>query len=138
MPCPKFTFVRHRMVGLHGKTAIVTGAGLGLGRDVALTLARLGMNVMANNCVRSVDQHAPLVDGVVEEIRKLGAGGAANVLDLRDEGAGETLVADALSFFGGLDLVIHNAGIEDTAFMGSSNSEILRAAMDSSFLRLMP
>ncbi|WP_104106677.1 SDR family oxidoreductase [Nocardioides sp. 616] len=106
---------------LEGRVAIVTGAGRGLGRAHALLLAREGARVVVNDLGGSLDGS---VDGdqdpaqqVVEEI--LAAGGTA-VADHEDvssfEGAGR-LVARAAETFGGLHVVVNNAGILRDAFL---------------------
>ena len=89
---------------LSGRTAIVTGAGSGLGRAEALRLAELGANVVVND----------LGDGanaVADEIRALGPGAVAVQSDISAWKTGDELVDAAVDTFGGLDIVVNNAGI---------------------------
>ncbi|MDA3628390.1 3-oxoacyl-ACP reductase [Saccharopolyspora oryzae] len=89
---------------LEGKVAVVTGAGAGLGRAEALALARAGADVVVNDV-------AERASDVVAEIEEIG-GKAAAVLG--DVSAGETaqeLVSTAVQRFGGLHVVVNNAGV---------------------------
>jgi len=88
---------------LEGKVALITGAGRGTGRALALKLARHGVRVLVN------DVSADPAQECVEEIR--GFGGQAQVLacDILDPDAGDRLVAAALDSFGQLDIIVNNA-----------------------------
>ena len=101
---------------LHGRTAIVTGAGRGLGRAEALELARLGANVVVN------DFGQPGRDGTgaasatpaqetVAEITAAGGTAVAHHGDVADFEQARALVRLALDRFGSLDILVHNAGI---------------------------
>src|SRR5581483_10244654 len=97
---------------LDGKTAIVTGAGRGVGRSEALLLAREGAAVVVNDLPDApgvADSSA--AREVVEEI--VGSGGQAvtNVDDITDWSGGERLVQHAVDTFGQLDILVCNAGI---------------------------
>ncbi len=103
------------MPGLcEGRVAIVTGAGRGLGREHALELARQGARVVVNDVGSDVDgsgRSQQPTDEVVEAIRAAGGEAVANGDDVSDwEGAGR-LVRTALDTFGGLDVLVNNAGI---------------------------
>jgi NAD(P)-dependent dehydrogenase (short-subunit alcohol dehydrogenase family) len=96
-----------------GKTAIVTGAGGGLGREYALELARRGANVVVNDLGGSRDGtgHSDSALAVVEEIKALGgqamsSGGSVTEYDQMVE-----MVAKAKEAFGGVHILINNAGI---------------------------
>lgn len=97
------------MTDLRGKVAIVTGAGRGVGRAIALRLAREGIGVTL--IARSEE---PL-RAVAREIEV--AGGAALVVpaDVADVGAMERAVAATEARFGGLDILVNNAGTSVTA-----------------------
>lgn len=100
-----------------GRVAIVTGAGGGLGRQHALTLASLGAKVVVNDLGGRADgqgQSSRAADLVVAEIRD--AGGEA-VADYHSVEQGEAIVKTALDAFGTVDIVINNAGIlRDVSF----------------------
>jgi NAD(P)-dependent dehydrogenase (short-subunit alcohol dehydrogenase family) len=90
---------------LDGRTAIVTGAGHGLGRAEAIALAGAGARIVLN------DLPGPAVRAVADEITA--AGGQAVVCegDVGDWATGEAMLAAAAGSFGGLDIVVNNAGV---------------------------
>jgi NAD(P)-dependent dehydrogenase (short-subunit alcohol dehydrogenase family) len=97
-----------------GKVVVVTGAGRGIGRDEALEFARQGARVVVNDY--GVDKHggAPssaAADAVVEEIRAFGGEAVANPDDVSDWDGAQRLIAAALDSYGGLDVLVNNAGI---------------------------
>lgn len=94
------------MARLIGKTAIVSGAGGGIGRAHALLLAREGANVVVNEIgIRSgADATA-----VVEEIRQAGGRAIASTVSATWRGA-EQIVAAAIAEFGSIDIIVNNAG----------------------------
>ncbi|TDD43504.1 3-oxoacyl-ACP reductase [Saccharopolyspora elongata] len=91
-------------MSLDGKVAIVTGAGAGLGRAEALALARAGANIVVND----------VSDGaaaVVAEIEELGVKAVAVAGDISDSAVARELVDTAVQRFGGLHVVVNNAGV---------------------------
>lgn len=92
-------------------TSIVTGAGRGIGRAIAKRLASEGLSVLVN------DLDPAVVDEVVEEIRTLGGSAAGAIADVSSPGGANELVESALSSFGGLDVVVNNAGITRDAMV---------------------
>lgn len=106
-----------------GKTALVTGAGLGLGRATALLLAREGAKVVATD-IRERDGAC-----VVEEI--VAEGGEAMFLrqDVSDEGAWSAVVAATVERFGKLDVLVNNAGVAFGADTESTTLQQWRALM---------
>ena len=91
---------------LEGKGAIVTGGSLGIGRAVALDLAREGANVAVN--YRSHDTEAK---AVVAEIEKLGRKGLAVKADVSSYADAESMAAQVVEAFGGFQILVCNAGI---------------------------
>ncbi|MEV4438457.1 3-oxoacyl-ACP reductase [Streptomyces sp. NPDC049577] len=101
---------------LSGKTAIVTGAGRGLGRAEALELARLGAHVIVNDYGRpgrdgSGEGSAGPAEAVVAEIRAAGGQATAHTGDVSDFEEAGALVRLALDTRGSLDILVNNAGI---------------------------
>ncbi|WP_225010155.1 MULTISPECIES: SDR family NAD(P)-dependent oxidoreductase [Novosphingobium] len=88
-----------------GLTAIVTGAGSGMGRATAEVFARDGANVAL------CDINGEAVEKVAAAIRAAGGSAQAWPLDITDRGALEAFVADVAARFGGIDVVVNNAGI---------------------------
>ncbi|MGA1346731.1 MAG: SDR family oxidoreductase [Ilumatobacteraceae bacterium] len=97
-----------------GRVAIVTGAGRGIGREHALSLARHGAKVVVNDLGGNVDGTGGDVSpaqAVVDEIIGLGGEAVVNGDNVADfDGAGR-LVAQAIDTFGDLHVVVNNAGI---------------------------
>jgi NAD(P)-dependent dehydrogenase (short-subunit alcohol dehydrogenase family) len=95
----------HGSVGLlDGKVAVITGAGNGLGRSEALTLAADGAAIVVNDLGLSADQ-------VVTEIVAAGGRLVANDGDVSSWNTASDLVRQAVDEFGGLDIVVTSAGI---------------------------
>lgn len=97
-----------------GKTAIVTGAGGGLGRCHALELARRGANVVVNDLGGSVDGsggNSEAAEAVVKEIEALGGKAIANGSSVTDDAGVDLLVKQTNDAFGGAHIVINNAGV---------------------------
>jgi meso-butanediol dehydrogenase / (S,S)-butanediol dehydrogenase / diacetyl reductase len=90
---------------LDGQVAIVTGAGRGIGRAIALRLAKEGADVV----VSDIDMHG--AESVASEIRSLGRKGLALVADVSKKPQADAMVAETKSRFGKLDILINNAGV---------------------------
>jgi len=91
---------------LDGKTAVVTGASRGIGRAIALQLAKEGANVVVN--FSGSEQKAAQV---VEEIQGLGAQAIAVQANISDSESVQQLMNASLEQFGSIDILVNNAGI---------------------------
>jgi NAD(P)-dependent dehydrogenase (short-subunit alcohol dehydrogenase family) len=97
-----------------GRVVIVTGAGRGLGRAHALAYAAEGANVVVNDLGVAQDGSDPTAtpaQQVVDEIVAAGGEAVANYGSVADFAEAEALVAQAVDTFGGLDVLVNNAGI---------------------------
>lgn len=93
-------------LGLQGKGAIVTGGSLGIGRAIAVALAREGCNVAVN-----YRRHDAEAKEVVAEIEKLGCKGLAIQADVSSYPDAEAMVEKVLETFGSFEILVCNAGI---------------------------
>lgn len=97
-----------------GKVAIVTGAGRGIGRAVALQLAAEGAHVVVNDIGVALDgsgADAGLAAAVVREIEAAGGSAVASTLSISEPQNAQGIVDTALDAFGRVDIVVNNAGI---------------------------
>jgi NAD(P)-dependent dehydrogenase (short-subunit alcohol dehydrogenase family) len=97
-----------------GRVAVVTGAGRGIGRAYALLLADRGASVVVNDLggsIEGVGADAAPAATVVAEIVNAGGAAIANTSDVATTTGAQALVDTATSAFGGLDILINNAGI---------------------------
>jgi NAD(P)-dependent dehydrogenase (short-subunit alcohol dehydrogenase family) len=112
---------------LEGKVMIVTGAGGGIGRDIALAMAREGARVVVNDLGASVageGSDAGPAQQVVNEIRAAGGEAAASTDSVSEARAAARIVTTALDSFGRIDGVVNNAGIlRDRFFHKMSDDE---------------
>ncbi|ANW20423.1 3-oxoacyl-ACP reductase [Streptomyces clavuligerus] len=114
---------------LDGLTAVVTGAGRGLGRAEALELARLGAHVVVNDYGRpgrdgSGESSSAPADEVVAEIRARGGSALAHHGDVADHEQARELIGLAVDTYGQLDILVNNAGIlRDRMVFSMSESE---------------
>jgi len=99
---------------LDGKVAIVTGAGRGLGREEAITLARHGATVIVNDIGASLAGEATNespADEVVRTITAAGGKAAVNGEDVGSWDGARKTIAQAYDQFGRLDILVNNAGV---------------------------
>ncbi|MBH0778458.1 SDR family oxidoreductase [Nocardia bovistercoris] len=102
------------MTGLHDRVIAVTGAGGGLGRAYARTLAAEGAAVVVNDLGGARDgtgQGSAMADEVVEEIRRAGGRAVANYDSVAEPEGAAAIVETALEEFGAIHGVVSNAGI---------------------------
>jgi citronellol/citronellal dehydrogenase len=99
------------MDALGGRVAIVTGASRGIGRAIALGLARAGSHVViAAKSTTSTEKLPGSIHTVAAEVDALGAQGLAVQVDVRDEAQVEAMAARTLERFGRIDVLVNNAG----------------------------
>lgn len=104
---------------LEGKTAIVTGASRGIGREVALTLAEAGANVVINYAGSEAKANE-----VADKVRSKGCKALVYQCDVSDGEAVQKMMKDTVSEFGSLDILINNAGItKDNLLMRMKEDE---------------
>jgi citronellol/citronellal dehydrogenase len=98
------------MSALRGRVAIVTGASRGIGRALALGLARAGCHVVAAKSTEPTDKLPGSIHTVAAEIEALGGRALPLKIDVRDEAQVEEMAARAAERFGRLDVLVNNAG----------------------------
>jgi len=114
------------MGSLDNRVALVTGAGRGIGRAHALLLAREGASVVVNDLGGSnagEGQDAGPAQLVADEITSAGGTAVANTDNVADWTGAANLVEQALTAFGGLDIVVNNAGILRDAFIAGIDEQ---------------
>ena len=102
---------------LEGRTALVTGAGSGIGRAIATRFASEGARVIVNDVNREAAQ------ATVEGMGSARERGSVHQADVSDSAAVRTMFAEVAQRFGGLDVLVNNAGIAET---GSRRDEVNR------------
>jgi NAD(P)-dependent dehydrogenase (short-subunit alcohol dehydrogenase family) len=101
----------------HDRVAIVTGGAQGIGRAVALSLAREGAAVVI------ADRDGPAARALAEGIQSWGGLARAVVADVADEADTARIATDAVAAFGGVDVLINNAGIQQPGTVESTPLE---------------
>jgi len=113
-------------MNINGKIAIVTGGTKGIGRGIAETLMRNGVQV----CISS--RHQQEIDGAVAELKKLGDGRVIGVVcDVRDYGQVKHLFQRATSELGAVNFLINNAGIGIFESVAEMSPEDFRAVLET-------
>jgi citronellol/citronellal dehydrogenase len=99
------------MSALQGRVAVITGASRGIGRALALGLARHGCDiVVAAKSTESTEKLPGSIYTVAREVEELGARALPLAVDVRDADRVEAMVAQAAERFGRIDILINNAG----------------------------
>jgi NAD(P)-dependent dehydrogenase (short-subunit alcohol dehydrogenase family) len=111
-------------IGFEERVAIVTGAGRGLGRAYAVELARRGGRVVVH------DVRPEQAQAVVDEIAAAGGHAVANSDSVSTVEGGRAIVQTALDAFGGVDVVINNAGIVRDRSVAKLSPEEVEAVLD--------
>lgn len=95
---------------LRNKTILITGSSRGIGEAMALRFAKEGANIIITG--KTAEKHASLpgtIYSVAEAVEKAGGKALPLVLDVRDENQIDSVVAEAVKHFGGLDILVNNA-----------------------------
>jgi NAD(P)-dependent dehydrogenase (short-subunit alcohol dehydrogenase family) len=125
---------------LDGRTALVTGAGRGIGRGIALALAAEGAKVVVNDLGAKLDgegiDKSP-ADVVVREIQKNGGTGAANYGSVADWDQAQAMVEQVVKLWGRIDILVNVAGIlRDRMIFNMTKEEwqaVLAVHLDGTF-----
>jgi NAD(P)-dependent dehydrogenase (short-subunit alcohol dehydrogenase family) len=124
-----------------GKVAIVTGAGRGIGRGIALLMAQEGARVVVCDIGASLEgagTDAGPAHAVVDEIKKAGGQAVASTLSISEPANGDKIVQAALDAFGRVDILVNNAGIlRDRIFHRMSWadwSDVINVHLNGSFI----
>lgn len=118
---------------LQGKTAIVTGAARGIGAAIAKCYARQGANVVINSRSESASLRETIAD-----IEAMGGRVIASIGDVSDAKYASRMVAEAIEQFGGVDVLVNNAGVikdRPISFLKESEwDEVLNTNLKGAFL----
>ena len=112
------------MSKLSGKVAIISGSGRGIGRALALKLASEGASIVVN------DLDAEPASAVVAEIEAAGGKAVVCIGNVTAEDFGERFVQTALDRFGGLDIIVNNAGYTRDGVIQKQSDEQFQAMLD--------
>ncbi|HZI60349.1 MAG TPA: SDR family oxidoreductase [Pyrinomonadaceae bacterium] len=111
---------------LKGKTAVVTGGTKGIGRAIAQSLVNAGVNVSFSA------RHESEIERAAAELNQAGSGRAAGFFcDVRDEAQVKAFFAQTVEKFGGIDIVVNNAGIGMFATVESMSADDFRAVIET-------
>jgi len=109
---------------LEGKVALITGSGRGIGRAVALKLASEGACIVVN------DLDSGPAEETVQQIRATGGGAIACIGSVTEPDFGHRLVKTALESFGGIDIIVSNAGYTRDGVIQKMDDERFQEMLD--------
>ncbi len=112
------------MEQLRGRTALITGASGGIGRQIARRLAEDGVNVVASG------RREEVLAAVVAELRGLGVKAEAVPADLGDLGQIDSVIERSEAALGPIDILVNNAGVEVTSAFAAYSREELTSVVD--------
>ena len=120
------------MIDLKGKSALITGSGQGIGKEIAITLAKAGANIGVS------DINLEAAQATAEEIAKLGVKTIALKANVAIEDEVKAMVKDFVAEMGSIDILVNNAGItKDGLAMRMKESDwdaVLNVNLKSAFL----
>jgi 3-oxoacyl-[acyl-carrier protein] reductase len=115
---------RRMQIDLRGKVAIVTGAGRGIGHEIAVTLSREGVTTV------TTDVRPEAVEALAAEFAAHGWSGRPCLCDVRDAARIGELVADVLRAYGRIDILVNNAGVAPGAPVEALSEEVWDLNLD--------
>lgn len=113
------------ITNLNGKVAIVTGSGRGIGRSIAIRLAKEGVKIVVNAKKRGEEAKETL-----DEINKVGGEGIISMADVSTREGCKKVVNDAIEKFGKLDILINNAGLGLFSFFINADDNLINKQIE--------
>jgi glucose 1-dehydrogenase len=110
---------------LQGKVALVTGASLGIGRAIALSLAEAGADLAINYLT-----HPEAAEEIADQVRALGRRASLFLVDVADQARVEEMIAKVVAEFGHLDIFVSNAAYSDEALFYEADLAGFRRTID--------
>jgi NAD(P)-dependent dehydrogenase (short-subunit alcohol dehydrogenase family) len=110
-----------------GKVVVVTGAAAGLGRALCLRFGAAGSSIVA------LDRNASALAGLLADLQASGTTAVAEVCDLSREQDCRRVIAGAIQRFGGIDVLVNNAGITHRSAFARTQPDVIRRVMAVNF-----